>query len=360
MKDQYQLRQSAEMDLAYDPVTLACRRVTPNRRVTPTLRLHESRRVTETRRTMVARPESVPRRLTAARRITAARRVTDRRTLDAHSADKLLHELQVHQIELEMQNAELRASQEELEQARERYVDFYDFAPVGYLTLNEKGMISEINLTGAAMIGVERHALHNLHFSQFISPECRDRLHHHLLHAMGSDKTETCALQMFRPDGTGINVQLDCMSLNKPGQPPLLRIVLTDVSERARREEEIRRLAFYDALTGLPNRRLLDDRLEQAMAASQRNKQYAALMFLDLDNFKSINDNTVTAWETDCWWKSRIDSRPACAASIPSRVLAVTSSWYCSANLIRKVPCRAPRPASWPTRSSPPCLPPTA
>ena len=107
---------------------------------------------------------------------------------------------------------------------------------------------------------------------------------------MGSDKTQTCELQLFRPDGKGINVQLDCMSLNKPGQPPLLRIVLTDVSERAQREEEIRRLAFYDALTGLPNRRLLDDRLEQAMAASQRNKEYAALMFLDLDNFKSIND----------------------------------------------------------------------
>ena len=162
MKDQYQLRQSAEMDLAHDPFTLACRRVTPNRRVTPTLRLVESRRVTETRRTMVARPESVPRRLTAARRTTAARRLTDRRTLDAHSADVILHELQVHQIELEMQNEQLRASQQELEQARERYVDFYDFAPVGYLTLNDRGMISEINLTGAAMIGVERHALHNL------------------------------------------------------------------------------------------------------------------------------------------------------------------------------------------------------
>ena len=74
-------------------------------------------------------------------------------------AGELLHELRVHQVELEMQNEQLRQSQLVLEQSRDRYVDFYDFAPVGYLTLNHAGMIDEINLTGAALLKVERKKL---------------------------------------------------------------------------------------------------------------------------------------------------------------------------------------------------------
>jgi len=68
----------------------------------------------------------------------------------------LTNNLQTHQIELEMQNRELRETQEKLEQSHNRYVDLYDFAPVGYLTLNNKGCILDINLAGASMLGVER------------------------------------------------------------------------------------------------------------------------------------------------------------------------------------------------------------
>ena len=291
--DELQLRQYAERDLSHDPFTLATRRVTPDRRVTPTRRLVESRRATETRRSMANRPESVPRRLTAARRTTDARRATDSRRADdeTHTRDTLLHELQVHQIELEMQNDNLRQTLLELEQARDRYVDFYDLAPVGYLTLNDKGMISEINLTGAAMIGVERHALLNHRFSQFLNPEYRDRLYRHFLHALASDDTQSCELALQRGDNSEMNVQLDCMCLNKLGQAPLLRVVLTDITERIKSEEAIRKLAFYDTLTQLPNRRLLDDRIKQTMAACRRSGEYAALMFLDLDNFKPLNDH---------------------------------------------------------------------
>lgn len=80
------------------------------------------------------------------------------RRLDDNEQSKveLLHNLQVHQIELEMQNRQLRESQQELEEARDRYADLYNFAPVGYLTLNETGVVQEINLTGAAMLGTER------------------------------------------------------------------------------------------------------------------------------------------------------------------------------------------------------------
>ena len=68
----------------------------------------------------------------------------------------MIHELQVHQIELEMQNEQLRQTQAELEAALTKYTDFYDFAPVAYLTLDERGLILEANLTAATMLGVER------------------------------------------------------------------------------------------------------------------------------------------------------------------------------------------------------------
>ena len=68
--------------------------------------------------------------------------------------DEIIHELEVHQIELEMQNSELKNTLVALEEAKDRYMDLYDFAPVGYLTISSKGVIVEANLTAATMLGV--------------------------------------------------------------------------------------------------------------------------------------------------------------------------------------------------------------
>jgi PAS domain-containing protein len=79
-----------------------------------------------------------------------------------HSAEetlRLLHELQVHQIELEMQNAELRLTQETLELSRNMYAELYDFAPVGYFTIDAQGLIEGVNLKGAHLLGIERGLL---------------------------------------------------------------------------------------------------------------------------------------------------------------------------------------------------------
>ena len=210
--------------------------------------------------------------------------INDRRS------DKLLHELQVHQIELEMQNEALRQSQLELERSRDRYVDFYDFSPVGYLTLSALGLISQINLTGAAMLGTERARLRHQRFANYVADDYRDNWYRQFMMAIAHDDKLTCELALQNNNGVRSFAQLVCLRLNKPDEPPVLRIVLTDISERIRDEEAIRKLAFYDALTHLPNRRLLDDRLDQAMATSKRSGKYAALMFIDLDNFKPLND----------------------------------------------------------------------
>ena len=83
---------------------------------------------------------------------------------------RLLHELQVHQIELEMQNAELQDARDEVEAGLEKYTDLYDFAPVGYFSIDEQGLILEVNLTGAALLGVERSRLAKRRLTRFVAP----------------------------------------------------------------------------------------------------------------------------------------------------------------------------------------------
>ncbi len=328
---------------------------------------------------------------------------------------EILHELQVHQIELEMQNDELRRAQLIIEESRDRYVNFYDFSPVGYISLNREGMIDEINLTGATMLGEARNKLLRRRFANFIAAEDRDHWYRYFMNVLRRDDKLTCELAILRDDGSRLPVYLDGLRLSKENEDPVARIVMSDISERKRAEEsvrekeeffrmiaentedfvavldlkgmrlynspsyarlfgdheslkgtdsfadihpddrehvksafretvrtgtglkieyrfvladgsirhmeslggliknshdqasrvivvsrditehkqaeeKIRSLAFFDTLTQLPNRRMLDDRLNQAMATSKRSGRYGALMFLDMDNFKSLND----------------------------------------------------------------------
>src|SRR5713101_6703454 len=108
----------------------------------------------------------------------AEARLSDRQTKAAPprtDADtkRLLHELEVHQIELEMQNAELQKARDELDVALEKYTDLYDFAPVGYFSIDESDAILEANLTGAALLGVERSRLINRRLLLFMAPASR-------------------------------------------------------------------------------------------------------------------------------------------------------------------------------------------
>src|SRR5512143_1299731 len=104
----------------------------------------------------------------------AAQSSEDLEFLSPEDIRQTLHELQVHQIELELQNEELRRAQAELEAVRARYFDLYDLAPVSYCTLSEQGLILETNLTAATLLGVARGALVKQPISRFIFPEDQD------------------------------------------------------------------------------------------------------------------------------------------------------------------------------------------
>jgi PAS domain S-box-containing protein len=160
----------------------------------------------------------------------------------ARSTEELLHELQVHQIELEMQNDELRRAQVALEESRDRYVDLYEFAPVGYLTLSDTGLIEAANLTAAVLLGVDRGRLLQQRFSTLVAPEDRERFHALFAGTMRRDDRQACELLLQRGDGSVFPAHLDCLRVTAPGAAPVERVTLTDVSDLRRAEDAVRRL----------------------------------------------------------------------------------------------------------------------
>ena len=144
---------------------------------------------------------------------------------------KLMHELQVHQIELEMQNEELRKSQLALELTRERYFDLYDLAPISYCTTNEQGAILEANLATAELLGQPRSELAGQPMSRYISKECQDDFYHcrRLLYATG-DK-QSCELRLAKPDGEAHWVYLTITAANDKQGERVHRVVLTNITE---------------------------------------------------------------------------------------------------------------------------------
>ncbi len=152
---------------------------------------------------------------------------------------KVLHELQVYQIELEMQNEELLQAQNALEDVRDSYVDLYDFAPVGYLTLTRNGVIYESNITCATLLGVERKNLLNRRFAGFVSHEHIEKWNHHYLTVLQRDGRQCCELMLRHSNSSRIDVRLDCLRTGTD-DAPMVRIALTDITERKRAEETLR------------------------------------------------------------------------------------------------------------------------
>src|SRR5271169_1188921 len=121
----------------------------------------------------------------------------------------LFHELQVNQIELGMQNEELHRTQIELEASREKYFDLYDLAPVGYVTLDEKGIILETNLTAAALLGIERNHLVRQSLLHFIFTEDQDTYNRHHKQLIETHQHQECRVRLLKVDGTQLWARLE-------------------------------------------------------------------------------------------------------------------------------------------------------
>ena len=155
----------------------------------------------------------------------------------------MLHELRVHQVELEMQNEELRRVQEQLEVSRARYFDLYDLAPVGYVTLSEKGMILEANLTIVTLLGVTRGALVKQPLTRFIVREDQDIHYRHRKQLLETGAPQAYEVRMSRR-GTGpFWARLEAIIAQDAGGLPLCRVAVSDITRRICAEQEVKILS---------------------------------------------------------------------------------------------------------------------
>ncbi|MDO9304080.1 MAG: EAL domain-containing protein [Sulfuricurvum sp.] len=331
--------------------------------------------------------------------------------LSPEKMQELLQELHIHQIELEMQNEELRAGKAELTAEKERYFDLYELAPVGYCTLNEEGEILQANLTATILLGTPKSALIHHLINKFIIHDDQDICYFNRKKLLSTHLPQTCEVRMMKSDGSQFWAQLNSSISKNKQNKIILNVMLHDITERKKGESNlsiaaiafesqngiiitdtkgiilrtnqafsritgfksedsigkpvtilksgrhdiqfyermwstlntqgrwqgevwnrrkngeiyaelltitavkseglgvthyvgnfsditedkeseaaIHRLAYYDALTGLPNRRLLQDRITQAISSSARSWEYGAVLFVDVDHFKTLND----------------------------------------------------------------------
>jgi len=156
---------------------------------------------------------------------------------------KTVHELEVHQIELEMQNRQLQEVQHELEESRNRYADLYDFAPIGYVTLDKKGVIIEINLTAATMIGIERSHLIEAPFVSLVTQSDRKVFQDYLLQCGKDNEKTICEINLKVKKSNPITVQLLSIPVEDSQHKKMLfRTAITDITARKEADENQRQL----------------------------------------------------------------------------------------------------------------------
>jgi signal transduction histidine kinase len=155
----------------------------------------------------------------------------------ATQTQRLVHELQVHQIELEMQNEELRESRTQVEATLERYTDLYDFAPVGYFTLSADGIIREVNLPGARLLGLERTRLVGGRFGTFVSKDTLPVFDTWLKEVFATQAKQTCLVALVKEGQPPLAVEIEA-TLSPDGQEG--RAVVVDITTRQALEEHLR------------------------------------------------------------------------------------------------------------------------
>jgi PAS domain S-box-containing protein len=164
----------------------------------------------------------------------------DPATLSAKELGTIVYELQVHQTELEMQNEELRNAQHALAQARDKYADLYEFAPLGYFTLDRNGVILDVNVRGAHMVGREKRVLIKKPFITLIPSDDHATFYTHLKGVFGGLEKQTCEIRLAVQGHNNIIVMLESQAvLGINGEVEFCRTAMADVSEIKRLQEEV-------------------------------------------------------------------------------------------------------------------------
>ena len=157
-------------------------------------------------------------------------------------AKRLVHELQVHQIELELQNAELVAARDRMELMLEKYTDLFDFAPVGYFSLDEAGVILEVNLTGAAMLGVERSRLINRRLSGFVAPANQPAFMTFLKQIFTGNGKQDCEAALEKANAAVFHARLrGTLALAISGPRKWCRVSVSDITALKQADDILRR-----------------------------------------------------------------------------------------------------------------------
>ncbi len=156
---------------------------------------------------------------------------------------KLIQELQVYQVELEMQNEQLMQSTTELQKAHDKYAELYDFAPVGYMTLEKKnGTIYELNLAMTQLLGIERAQIKGKSFSQFIAAESKDEYYAFFKNIFDSNHKQMCELWLKPKTGRPFFVRLEGVDMEAPTKiGKCCQVAIIDIDDRKKMEEELDR-----------------------------------------------------------------------------------------------------------------------
>ncbi len=177
--------------------------------------------------------------------------------LKGKPVDEIIHELEVHQIELEMQNNQMKTTLLALEEEKEKYRDLYDFAPIGYLSITQSGLVLEANFAATAMLRVELKNLINHGFARLISRKHLGIWEHLLLNIFYDFHNNSCELEMIRPNGTTFYVLLNCTQLKVSNNRKLAMISISNIDDLKKSEADLKvseekfRSLFENSIDGI-------------------------------------------------------------------------------------------------------------
>jgi diguanylate cyclase (GGDEF)-like protein/PAS domain S-box-containing protein len=210
----------------------------------------------------------------------------------AQRVEQRTAELAAANSSLQAEIAERESAEAALRLSEERFRALYHDTPSMYLMINPDGIVRLINRFGLTQLGYSADEVMGQSVLSLFHPSDQPMAAAHMKQcAADPEQVFHWELRKIRKDGTAIWVKETARAVYEPDGSMVLLIVCEDITERKRAEERIHYLAHHDALTGLPNRVLMEDRVDQSIAQAQRLQLSVAMLFLDLDGFKHINDS---------------------------------------------------------------------